>query len=488
MATYDLTITGGTVVSGTGRELRDVAVVGGRIVAVADPGSLSGAVATVDATGLLVLPGIVDTHFHCRAPDHPEREDFDSGTAAAAAGGVTTIVEMPISDPACGTPEVLADRMELARAHAHVDVGFYAAPGDLDAPRLDEMAAAGALAFKVMMHGFPPGRESSFRGLAMTESSDVYRALERVVETGRLLAVHCEDQGLIDLFEAREHAARRSGPLAHAASRPVMAEAIAVARLGAMNEDVGARVHVVHVSSGRAADYVRWFQSRGQAMTAETTPAYLFGTRDHVERFGPYVKVNPPLRDADEQRALWGALRDGTITTVASDHAPFRAVEKEVGWADIWDVGSGIPSVEVTGRLLWDHALRGAVGLEDVVRWTSEAPAELFGVGEQKGFVRVGNDADLVLIDPRREVELTRATFHSRSADALRHVIGTRCRGALVSVWSRGALVADASGPVSSPGAGRVLLPDVLVAPRAGERHPAASEPTPRRDHGGTRA
>jgi allantoinase len=467
----DLSIVGGTVVRAGGRALLDVGVRAGRIVAVAAPGTLPSARRTVDARGLFVLPGIVDTHFHCRAPDHPEREDFDSGTAAAAAGGVTTILEMPISEPACATPEVLERRMGLAREQARIDVGFFAAPGDLDAPRLREMADAGAVAFKVMMHGSPPGRESSFAGLAMTEDRDVYRALEEVRETGLLLCVHAEHQGLIDLFESRQQAAGHSDPIAHARSRPDVAEAIAVARLGAMNEVVGARVHVVHVSSARAVEYIRWFRSRGQAMTAETTPAYLFGSEDAIRTHGPFVKINPPMRTGRDQAALRAALRDGTIATIASDHAPFRGAEKEVGWSDIWNVGSGIPGVELTGRLLWDEALRGASTLEEVVAWTSERPATLFGLDARKGHLREGADADLVLLDPEAETVLTPGTFHSRSADAIRHVLGRRCRGAIVSVWSRGACVAEAGRVLAEPGRGWVVVP---------ERATIAAPPEPR--------
>ncbi len=460
----DLKIVGGTVVGDGGRALLDVGVRDGRIVAVAAPGTLLSAHRTVDARGLFVLPGIVDTHFHCRAPDHPEREDFDSGTAAAAAGGVTTILEMPISEPACATPEVLERRMRLARDQARIDVGFFAAPGDLDAPRLQEMADAGAVAFKVMMHGFPPGRESSFAGLAMTEDRDVYRALELVRDTGLLMCVHAEDQGLIDLFEARQQAAGRSDPIAHARSRPDVAEAIAVARLGAMNEVIGARVHVVHLSSGRAVEYIRWFRSRGQEMTAETTPAYLFGSEDDIRTHGPFVKINPPMRTSADQAALRAALRDGTIATIASDHAPFRGDEKEMGWSDIWHVGSGIPGVELTGRLLWDEALRGASTLEEVVAWTSERPATLFGIGTRKGHVREGADADLVLLDPEAETVLTPETFHSRSADAIRHVLGRRCQGAIVSVWSRGACVVEAGRILAEPGRGEVVVREPATA------------------------
>jgi dihydroorotase (multifunctional complex type) len=458
-APLDVAFVGGTVVGGGGRAGLDVGVRDGRIVTLAAPGALPAAGRTVDARGLLVLPGIVDTHVHCRAPDHPEREDFDSVTAAAASGGVTTILEMPISTPACATPEVLAARMALAAPQTRVDVGFYAAPGDLDRPRLAEMVAAGAVAFKAMMHGAPPGREASFRGMAMPDDRDLYRALEAVAATGLVLAVHAEHQDLIDLFESRERARPGRDPLRHARSRPVVAEAAAVARLGAMNEAVGARVHVVHVTSERAVAYLRWFRGRGQALTAETTPAYLFASEDDVRLHGPFVKVNPPLRPAADQAGLWGGLDDGALDMVVSDHAPFLADEKEAGWDDVWSVGAGIPGLELTGRLLWDHALAGHVPLERVVGWTSEAPARVFGLDDRKGFVRVGHHADLILLDPARDTDLGPASFHTRSAASIRHVLGRRCRGAIVSVWSRGRLVADGGRVVGTAGAGHVLVP-----------------------------
>lgn len=251
-----------------------------------------------------------------------------------------------------------------------------------------------------------------------------------------------------NMYREREMAHGANGPLAHARSRPTMAEALAVARLGAMNEDVGARVHVVHVSSARATDYIAWFQARGVPMTGETTPAYLFGTLADVEKHGPYVKINPPLRAEPERLGLWRALQTGTLQTIASDHAPFRGAEKEAGWADIWGVGSGIPGVELTAPLLFDYALRGNVTLEQVIGWVSEAPAELFGISNQKGFLRVGNGA-------------------------IRHPLGRRCRGEIVSVWSRGRCVAAAGTVLATPGDGQVLLPDTLSAART-HQHDAA--------------
>ena len=228
-----------------------------------------------------------------------------------------------------------------------------------------------------------------------------------------------------------------------------------------MNEGVGARVHVVHLSSGRALEYVRWFRERGQAMTAETTPAYLFADDEDVARYGPFVKINPPLRTPMDRRDLRAGLEDGAIDMVVSDHAPFLGYEKEAGWTDIWSVGSGIPGVELTGRLLWHDALSETRSrLEDVVAWTSERPAEIFGLAGRKGHLGVGADADMVLLDPTKETVLSADTFRTRSRDAIRHVLGFRCRGAIASVWSRGRQVADYGNVVAEPGSGRVIGPD----------------------------
>lgn len=460
----DLAVVGGTLVSSAFRMEYDLGLRNGRIVAVSPRGMLPAARNIIDASGLFVLPGMVDTHFHCRAPDRPEREDFDSGTAAAAAGGVTTVLEMPITDPACTTPEVLANRMSLAASQARIDVGFYAAPGDLDPERLREMVAVGAVAFKVMMHDAPPGREGSFLGLAMPGDRQLYLALEAVAATGKVLAVHAEHQGLIDIYEERELAAEREvgggDPLRHARSHPVVSEAAAIARIGSMNEEIGARLHIVHVSSGLAIEYIRWFRSRGHPMTAETTPSYLFLSEDDIRIHGPYLKVNPPLRSANNRDLLWRGLADGTLDFIVSDHAPFLPAEKEAGWADIWSVGSGIPGIELTGPLLWDRAITGQVALEDVVRWTSEAPARLFGLDDRKGSLVVGNDADFILLDPAATRHLTVDKFVSRSGRSLRHMDGVELRGVMKGVWSRGRRVIDDGGRVlGSAGEGSVLVP-----------------------------
>src|SRR5690606_11838266 len=350
----------------------------------------------------------------------------------------------------------------------------YAAPGDLDPVRLAEMVAVGAVAFKVMMHDAPPGREGSFLGLAMPEDRELYLAMEAVAATGKVLAVHAEHQALIHIHEERELSAERQAsspdPLRHARSRPVVSEAAAIARIGSLNEEIGARLHIVHVSSGLAVDYLRWFKARGQAMTAETTPAYLFMSEDDILKHGPYVKVNPPLRPASNHAQMWRGLDDGTLDFIVSDHAPFLPAEKEQGWQDIWAAGSGMPSIELTGPLLWDKALAGKLALEDVVRWTSEAPARLFGLNDRKGSLAVGHDADFLLLDTAATRRMRTADFVSRSGGSLRHMEGVELRGAIRGVWSRGRHVVDQAGRVlGSAGQGSVLVPS-SARPRVRER------------------
>lgn len=466
----DVAVVNGTVIRSDGRHPLDIGVRDGTVVACTTRGGLPQAKHVVDAQDKWILPGLIDTHFHCRTPDRPDREDFASGTAAAAAGGVTTIFEMPISTPAVSTPEVLLARKELAEDQACIDVGLYAAPGDLDRPRLDEMADVGAVAFKLMMHAAPDNREASFAGLTFPEDDDIYRALELVQETGLVCAVHAESQHLIDVFEAREMSRGRSSPMSHARSRPDVAEALAIARLGALNERVGAKIHIVHVSSALATEYIRWFQERGQSMTAETTPAYLLADEGDIETYGPFVKINPPLRTARDREILWQALHRETLNLVVSDHSPFLPDEKEPGWTDIWNVGSGIPGVELTGRLMWHEALSGRIAIESVAAWCSENPARLFGLGPNKGVIREGADADFVIFDPNVDTVLTEERLFSRSKGSIRHVLGKTLRGDIVSVWSHGRIVFQDGRVTAEPGSGRVIRPTMRHAEQIPER------------------
>jgi dihydropyrimidinase/dihydroorotase/allantoinase len=252
----DLAIVNGQVVTEQGTFAADVGVAGGRIAALAAPGALARARERFDATGLLVLPGAIDVHFHARTPAYPERGDFFTETRAAAAGGVTTVLEMPISKPGCATPETFRHRRALGEAQCIVNFGLYGAPGTLVRDDVLGMAAEGAVAFKVFMHRAPLGRDDEFVGICLTEDDQLYQALALVKETGRRLVVHCESDALLEANIARLRAQGRTDLQAHMDSRPPVVEAVAVARLLALAEDTRTPVHIAHVTSAQAQQVI----------------------------------------------------------------------------------------------------------------------------------------------------------------------------------------------------------------------------------------
>lgn len=418
----DFRILNGTVVSGGAARRLDVALDGGRIVELASPGGLGPARREYDANDLLVLPGAVDVHFHCRAPSHPERGDFESETRAAAAGGVTTVLEMPISSPACSTPEVLEMRRRLAERDAWVNVGLFAGGAVRSEAEAAALLEAGAIGFKLFTTRPPVGREDEFSGISAPSDELVYRALESIAAAGATVTVHAEHQGLLDMASGANHA---SG------LRPPVIESASIALVAAMAREVGARVHIAHVTSRDAVDVIRGVQLSYDRLTAETSPHYLLLDQTAISKWGGYAKVAPPLRQADDNQALWQALRDRVVSVVASDHAPFRPAEKER--TDWTTVPSGIPGVELMLPIMLDAAHRGVVSLTDVPDITSESPARLFGMYPAKGTVAVGSDADLVIHDPRPLTVVDHRSLHSRAAPSAPMFDGLAIRGRIAA-------------------------------------------------------
>jgi allantoinase len=453
----DTRILGGTLVSPDGTADLDLGILDGRIAGVYERGAAPDARATIAADGLLVLPGIIDVHFHCRAPGFPEREDFDSGTQAAAAGGVTTVFEMPMAYPGVHTAAILNDRRALLERTAHVDVALWGGGGSTEQD-IAEMAEAGAIGFKFFLHAVPAGREIEFAGLTAVDSPSVYRALQRVKATGLPAAIHCEDNDLIQTFTAELQAAGDVGPSAHERSRPGFVETVAVSKVLTLNEAVGARIHFPHISTARATELIADARRWGQAVTVETCPHYLLVEWATVERLGPYAKINPPIRPDAERIALWSALCDRRVDIVASDHAPYSAVDKEVGWVDIFKSTSGYPGVETMGPLLFDRALAGELSLSRAVELLSSRPAEVFGLA-QKGSLQPGGDADLLLLDPNGSWTIEPDKLFTRSKASARLFAGSRLRGRIVATYLRGE-AAFAEGRIANPpGTGRFVRP-----------------------------
>lgn len=455
----DLAIKGVTLLTEEGTRAADIGIAGDRIAAVEPPGALPAARQEMAADGLLLMAGVIDIHFHVRAPGHDERGTFVSETRAAAAGGVTTILEMPISVPCCARTSVFEMRRALGERESFVNFGLYGAPGLLERDEVLGMAEAGAVAFKVFTHAIPPGREEEFEGLCLEGEDQLYRMLELVKETGLLVSCHAENERLIRLFESRTRGLGRTDYAAFVESRPPIVESMSVAQLAVLCAEVGAHVHIAHVSCEAALRELQKGQAAGLPMTGETCPHYLAYEAADVERLGPFALIKPPLRSPADQEALWGGLLDGSLLAVTTDHSPFTLAEKERGIDDIWKAAIGTVGVEALAPYVFTEALDGRMGIEWVPRLLSGQPARLFNLWPERGVVQPGAIADLLLYDPRSEgaIDSSRWFTQARATDRLYN--GRRVRGRVAATIVNGALVYDGAQIVASPGTGRFIRP-----------------------------
>jgi dihydroorotase (multifunctional complex type) len=440
---YDLRILNATVVTEAGSRVADIGIEGGSITEVAEQGALGPGRRDLDASGLHAMPGAVDVHFHCRAPSRPERGDFASETAAAAAGGVTTVFEMPISDPACSTPDVFLRRRALIQTEAHVNVGLYAGAA-VEPARAEAMAALGAIGFKLFTLAPALGREREFDGLWAAGDADIYRALSSVAETGLRCVIHPESDSLLALLQAQPNGAGR---------RPPAVEAVGIATTAALAKEAAAAIHIAHVSSRTALDAVRGGIELGADLTAETCPQYLVFDERTIERFGGLAKIAPPLRSSDDSDALWAAIEAGTISVVASDHSPFLPHEKLD--VDFEAAPQGLPTVELLVPTLLDAAARGVLTLERAVGLVTAAPARLFGL-ETKGTLDVGADADVTLFSFTDPTHPVAEAFTTRARGCAVVFEPLELRARIVETLVAGNLVYTGGKVIGEPG-GRFL-------------------------------
>src|SRR6267154_887776 len=336
-ATADLILTGGKVVSPDAVIDASVAIKDGKILAVGAADAMPSAKETVDVTGLHLLPGAIDVHVHFRDPGYPQKEDFASGTAAAAFGGVTTIFDMPNTIPTVGTPEALAAKHKLASEKAHVDFGLYAVLGEDTIENVAALIETGVIGFKLYMG-------NTFGKIASPSTGAMLEAFEVVAPTGKRISLHAETNSIMERRETRLRQAGRTDPLAHLASRPAVVAIEAVSRAAILAEWTGARIHVLHISSADELRPLREAKARGVDITGETCPHYLMLSADDYAKNAGVIRVNPPVREKHNQEPLWAALADGTVDIIATDHAPHSPEEKTRN--DMFDVDCGFPGVE----------------------------------------------------------------------------------------------------------------------------------------------
>lgn len=456
---YDLLVRGGRLVLPERVIDADLAVSGGRIAAILDPGATAGTRTVLDARGRVVMAGMIDTHVHMRDPGHPHRETFATGTASAARGGVTTVLEMPSGIPAVSDRDSLEGKRALVSPKAFVDFGLYGGAGESNLDRVEEQAAAGAIAFKSFMNAPKPGADPGMSSRCLPDDATFLAAMERIASTGRVAVIHAENESICRAREDELVRAGRTDVVAHAESRPPIAEEEAVRRALTLAHAAGARVSFAHVSTRGALDAIRAAKARGQRVTAEACPHHLVHTVDSSRALGPYAKMNPPLRTRSDTEALWQGVLDGTIDFIGSDHAPYAVKEKEPGWQNIWIAPPGVPGIEASLTILLTEVYRGRLTLPHVTRITALNAARVFGLSPRKGLLAPGADADFVVVDPAREHRLEISDWSSMSARSARLWEGFPAVGVIEATFVRGVAVYRDGVVIGAEGYGEFLAP-----------------------------
>ncbi len=408
-----------------------------------------GADQVVDAAGHLIMPGFVDAHVHARSSVD---EGITALTRAAAAGGTTTVVDMPFDKPArpVNSRERLEAKIDDVGREAVVDVALYATfPPEGGLEMIGELHRAGAAGFKVSTIEVDPVR------FPRIPDGRLYEAFREIAQTGIPVAAHQENQEIIvsqaEAFRARGDVA----PIAHALSRPPVAEAEAAGRLLELAYWTGARLHMVHGTLTRTFDLIEWNRSKGVQATGETCLQYLLLSMDALREIGGRAKCNPPLRSEDEVRGLWEQLASGAIDIVTSDHSPYPLRHKET--ESIFDAYAGMPGVETLGTLLYSEGVAtGRISLARFVELVCSGPADIFGL-RRKGRIEVGADADLVVFDPDAEWTVNESGLHHAVEWSPYH--GRPTRGRVVSTWLRGQRVYADGAVTVGPGTGSFVRP-----------------------------
>jgi allantoinase len=445
----DLVVRGRRVVTGGGIVPAGVHVRGGVIEKVTGYDQVPAIGRVVEAGDAVVLPGLVDTHVHVNEPGRAEWEGFASATRAAAAGGVTTIVDMPLNSlpPTISVASLQAKRAAAA-GKCQVDVGLWGGivPGNRDG--LEALAAAGVLGFKAFLV------DSGVPEFPAVEPPDLEAAMGVLADLGALTIVHAEAPGPIAAATA---AAAGDDPRAYRTwlrSRPDRAEAEALAAVAELSGRLGARAHVLHLSSAEALDPLRRARAEGVPISAETCPHYLVLAAEEVPDGATVFKCAPPIRSAANRERLWAALAGGDLSLVCSDHSPCPPARKRLDDGDFMAAWGGISSLQLGLAVVWSAARRRGHTLADLAEWMCAGPARLVGLDHRKGAIAPGRDADLVLLDPDATFTVDPASLYHRHPAT--PYAGRVLHGVVRATYLRGQIAWDATGPATDP-RGRLL-------------------------------
>ncbi len=441
----DLVIRGHRIVASEFFGAASIHIRDGRIVAVAKPDDVPAGVPVYDAGHLAVMPGLVDTHVHINEPGRTEWEGFETATRAAAAGGVTTLVDMPLNSiPATTTVAAFEAKLAAAKGKCWVDVGFWGGVVPGNAGDLRGLHAAGVLGFKCFLVA------SGVDEFPCVTEADLRQALPELKALGDVLIVHAE---LPKPIEYAGRAAGSASPVRYAAflaSRPYAAENEAIELLLRLARETRVRLHVVHLSSAEALPLLRRARAEGLPVTAETCPHYLTLAAEEVPDGATQFKCCPPIRERSNQEKLWKALADGTLDMIVSDHSPCPPKMKLLDEGDFSRAWGGISSLQLRLPVMWTAAQQRGYLLPWLVKWLCQKPAELVGLAGRKGDIQPGYDADFVVWSPETSIRVAPEMLHHRHK--LTPYAGRVLNGVVEATFLRGQKVYDRGEFGAAPG------------------------------------
>ena len=435
-APVELVVRSSRVVLPEGERAAALQISGGKIVRVAEWSEVPAGARLDDYDGLAILPGIVDTHVHLNEPGRTEWEGFTTATAAAAAGGTTTLVDMPLNSiPPTTSREALAAKRAAARGQCAVDVGFWGGvvPGNLG--KLAGMVADGIRGFKCFLV------DSGVEEFGWVGERELLPAMGELAQLKVPLLVHAELAGPIDATAAALAVLDPRRYATYLASRPPAAEEEAIALVAGLCKRTGARTHIVHHSAASALPLLRAAHAEALPLTAETCPHYLHFVAERIPDGATPWKCAPPIREEANREALWQALADGVLEMIASDHSPCTPALKAMEQGDFMAAWGGVAGLQLALPVVWTQARARGHSLGDVARWMAARPAKLAGLSATKGAIAAGRDADLVVLDPERQAEVTPERIRHRHR--VTPYRGEHLFGVVSATYLRGEMIWD---------------------------------------------
>lgn len=446
---YDLIVKNGLVVLASETANLHVAVKDGKFAAIGCDLQSEGA-KVIDAAGRYVLPGVVDIHAHFNDPGLPHREDFLTGTSAAAAGGTTTVFDMPLSgNPTVTSVETLELKKRAAAEKAVVDYALWSGLVNDNTDELPEIARAGAVGFKAF---------TCFAGDDFPYATNyiLYKGMMQAFAEDAIVGVHCEDENLVASFEAAARERDDRSIRAFLDCHAPITEVVATRTVLELAKETGARVHICHASLPEVVEAVCEARKSGARVTVETCPHYLVFTEEDLEKQQGFLKCTPPVRTEMDREMLWGLLLDGEIDAVGSDHSPSTVAEKTPEDGDFWQAWGGTNGVQTLLAVMHSEGvLKRGLPLEAMMRMLATNPAMIFGIHPRKGEIRIGGDADFSVFDPAETWTVSPESLLYKNKHT--PYMGMKLTGRVKQTYLRGSLVFADGNVVGEPGAGRLI-------------------------------